>query len=109
MLLGKVPPRINRSQKTLVALKNNPDKGSKILGTGRVGVSKIVGAVTIMPRYDQNMRPLAAKDSDGNYLATCQAPETVENGLRPGAVDNFISITVLSCREIKSRKCLALT
>ena len=41
-------------------------------------------------------RNRTGKDSDGNYLATCQAPETVENGLRPGAVDNFISITVLS-------------
>ena len=45
-----------------------------------------------MPPPD-NLQP---KDSDGNYLATCQAPETVENGRRPGAVDNFISITVLS-------------
>ena len=39
---------------------------------------------------------ISRKDSDGNYLATFQAPETVENGLRPSAVDNFISITVLS-------------
>ena len=39
------------------------------------------------------------KDSDENYLATCKAPETVETGLRPGAVGNFISITVLSARE----------
>ena len=36
------------------------------------------------------------KDSDGNYFATCQEPETVEKGLRPDADGNFISITVLS-------------
>ena len=36
------------------------------------------------------------KDGDENYLATYQAPETMETGLRPGAVGNFISITVLS-------------
>ena len=36
-----------------------------------------------------------AKDTDGNYLAVCQARETVENGLRLDAVGNFISIAVL--------------
>ena len=35
------------------------------------------------------------KDSDGNYLATCQAQEPVEDGLHLGAVGKFISITVL--------------
>ena len=49
------------------------------------------------------------KDSDGNYLATCQAPETVENGLRPGAVDNFISITVLSVRTGRPTVAVVLT
>ena len=29
-------------------------------------------------------------------LPRAKRPETVENGLRPGAVDNFISITVLT-------------
>ena len=38
------------------------------------------------------------KDSDGNYLATCQAQEPVEDGLHLGAVGKFISITVLSRR-----------
>ena len=46
--------------------------------------------------------PARPWDSDGNYLATCQAPETVENGLRPSAVDNFISITVLTSPWRKS-------
>ena len=40
-----------------------------------------------------------SKDGDGNYFATCQAPETVENRLRPDADGNFISITVLRVVE----------
>ena len=36
-----------------------------------------------------------AKDTDENYLAVWQARETVENGLRLGAVGNLISTTVL--------------
>ena len=36
------------------------------------------------------------KDTDENYLAVWQARETVENGLRLGAVGNLISTTVLS-------------
>ena len=36
------------------------------------------------------------KDTDENYLAVWQARETVENGLRLGAVDNLISTTVLT-------------
>ena len=43
-----------------------------------------------------------AKDADGNYLAVCQAAESVENGLRSGAVGNFISITVLSVSRCPS-------
>ena len=39
------------------------------------------------------------KDSDGNYLATCQAQEPVEDGLHLGAVGKFISITVLNVAE----------
>ena len=35
---------------------------------------------------------------DGNYLAVCQARETVENRLRLDAVGNLISITVLTAR-----------
>ena len=35
------------------------------------------------------------KDTDENYLAVWQARETVENGLRLGAVGNLISTTVL--------------
>ena len=38
----------------------------------------------------------AAKDTDENYLAVCQARETGENGLRLDAVGKFISITVLT-------------
>ena len=34
-------------------------------------------------------------DADGNRLAVRQARETVEDGLRPGAVGNFMSIAVL--------------
>ena len=30
-----------------------------------------------------------AKDGDGNYLATCQAQEAVENGLRLDPAGNF--------------------
>ena len=47
-----------------------------------------------------------AKDADGNYLTVCQAAESVENGLRSGAVGNFISITVLSvlrCPSVGAR------
>ena len=40
-----------------------------------------------------------AKDTDGNYLAVCQARETVENGLRLDAVGNFISIAVLNTQR----------
>ena len=47
-------------------------------------------------------RDIAAKDGDGNYLATCQAREAVENGLRLDAVGNFISVTVLSVRGASS-------
>ena len=36
------------------------------------------------------------KDTDENYLAVWQARETVENGLRLGAVGNLISTTVLT-------------
>ena len=39
-----------------------------------------------------------AKDTDENYLAVWQARETVENGLRLGAVGNLISTTVLTAR-----------
>ena len=39
---------------------------------------------------------LRAKDTDGNYLAVCRAPEAAENGLRLDALGNLISITVLS-------------
>ena len=35
------------------------------------------------------------KDTDGNYLAVCRAPEAAENGLRLDALGNLISITVL--------------
>ena len=35
------------------------------------------------------------KDTDENYLAVWQARETVENGLRLGAVGNLTSTTVL--------------
>ena len=38
---------------------------------------------------------MQAKDGDGNYLGMCEAPETVEDGLRPSAVGNLISITDL--------------
>ena len=37
----------------------------------------------------------ATKDTDGNYLAVCRAPEAAENGLRLDALGNLISITVL--------------
>ena len=36
------------------------------------------------------------KDTDGNYLAVCRAPEAAENGLRLDALGNLISITVLT-------------
>ena len=35
------------------------------------------------------------KDTDGNYLAVCRAPEAAENGLRLDALGNLIAITVL--------------
>ena len=35
------------------------------------------------------------KDTDGNYLAVCRAPEAAENGLRLDALGNLISIAVL--------------
>ena len=37
-----------------------------------------------------------SKDTDGNYLAVCRAPEAAENGLRLDALGNLISITVLT-------------
>ena len=33
---------------------------------------------------------LYAKDTDGNYLAVCRAPEAAENGLRLDALGNLI-------------------
>ena len=36
-----------------------------------------------------------AKDTDGNYLAVCRAPEAAENELRLDALGNLISITAL--------------
>ena len=42
---------------------------------------------------------MQAKDTDGNYLAVCRAPEAAENGLRLDALGNLISITVLSEAE----------
>ena len=44
-----------------------------------------------------------AKDTDENYLAVWQARETVENGLRLGAVGNLISTTVL--RATRTGRC----
>ena len=43
-----------------------------------------------------------AKDTDGNYLATCHARQPADNGLGLGAVGNFISITVLSVSRCPS-------
>ena len=40
--------------------------------------------------------PRAVRTVTEITLPRAKRPETVENGLRPGAVDNFISITVLS-------------
>ena len=44
----------------------------------------------------QQVRLALRKDTDGNYLAVCQARETVENGLHLDAVGNVISITALT-------------
>ena len=46
-----------------------------------------------------------SKDTDGNHLTVCRAPEAAENGLRLDALGNLISITVLTAtfREISTR------
>ena len=46
--------------------------------------------------YGARRSTASTKDTDENYLAVWQARETVENGLRLGAVGNLISTTVLT-------------
>ena len=60
VLLGKVPTSINRSQETLVASKNNPDYRTEIGGAGDDSVGELVGAPAMMPRDNQDMRPITA-------------------------------------------------
>ena len=56
-------------------------------------------------REDADGKPSGSRCSspDENYLAVWQARETVENGLRLGAVGNLISTTVLSAGAPSSR------
>ena len=75
--------------------------------TALTSLGMVLPSISLMPALQAFEVQLAAttrsvggpqipKDTDGNYLAVCRAPEAAENGLRLDALGNLISITVLT-------------
>ena len=98
-LLGKSPEHTHegdlvREAQPIVGAPPQGDLSSARRSASRKGEDRRLSA-----RLDQgtdNIRVVIhAKDTDGNYLAVCRAPEAAENGLRLDALGNLISITVL--------------
>ena len=75
-----------------VLIRYDDTRGDHVVGENRVVLPEGAGS---RPEDAHTHTAARAKDTDGNYLAVCRAPEAAENGLRLDALGNLISITVL--------------
>ena len=84
---------------TLVTSNLPFNEWTEIFGSERLTgalLDRLTHHVHILELNGDSYRLAHSKDTDGNYLAVCRAPEAAENGLRLDALGNLISITVLS-------------